>query len=663
LADTLTEPAGEVVPTPDLWRHDESEGEARPYAQVAAAARIGPPGGGSGGAGNFGGLLSATPELLEAVDRLPPADAEANVDVEAEARPDDGFTLRRFLGPYRRPLAIGLGLVVVDALLTLAGPALVGAGLNQGVAKNSTSALWIATAAFFAVTIIDWLDTWAYTRYTGYTSERLLFALRIRIFSHLQRLSVDYYDQEMAGRVMTRMTTDVDALSQLLQSGLIQALVSILSFFGVLVALFFLNWPLMLAVSVVIPPLLIATVWFRRNSDRAYGRARESIATVNANFQENLSGVRVAQAYVREDQNIGKFQAVGREYLGHRLDAQRLVAIYFPFVLFLAAVSDALVLGVGSVLVSNHTIQVGTIIAFLLYLDQFFSPIQQLSQVFDTWQQARASMAKINELMATPSGTPAPAQPVDPGRVTGAIRFDNVHFRYPTAVDEALRGVDLDVRPGETVALVGETGAGKSTIVKLVARFYDVTGGRVLIDGVPVDEFDLGVFRRRLGYVPQEPFLFSGTVRDNIAYGRPDAPDADVERAARAVGAHDFIARLRGGYLQPVTERGRSLSAGQRQLICLARALLVDPSILLLDEATANLDLATEARVQRAMGVVSAGRTTLVIAHRLQTARAADRIVVLDEGRVVEEGTHDQLLARGGHYADLWNVTAVAAAG
>ncbi|HZP30077.1 MAG TPA: ABC transporter ATP-binding protein [Acidimicrobiia bacterium] len=649
----------DLVPTPELWRHDEVDTTARPYAQVAAAARIAP---GGGGGGNFGGLLSATPELLAAVDRLPPADAAARVDVEAESRPDDRFSLRRFLRPYRAPLAFGFTLVVVDTLLTLAGPFLVRQGLLQGVHDRSYDALWIASAVFLAVTVVDWLDTWAYTKYLGYTSERLLFALRIRIFAHLQRLSVDYYDQEMAGRVMTRMTTDIDALSQLLQNGLVQALVSLLSFGGVLVALFVFDWPLMLAVSVVIPPLLVATVWFRRRSDLAYGRARESIATVNANFQENLSGVRVAQAYVREDRNIGKFRAVGREYLGHRLDAQRLVAIYFPFVLFLAAVSDAIVLGVGSVLHAGGAVAVPTIIAFLLYLDQFFSPIQQLSQTFDTWQQARASMAKIDELMATPTATPEPAVPVDPGRVSGAIRFEDVHFRYPTAVGEALRGIDLEVEPGETVALVGETGAGKSTVVKLVARFHDATGGRVLIDGVPVDELDLGAFRRRLGYVPQEPFLFSGTVRDNIAYGRPDASDAEVERAGRAVGAHDFISRLPNGYLQPVTERGRSLSAGQRQLICLARALLVDPSILLLDEATANLDLATEARVQRAMGVVAAGRTTLVIAHRLQTARTADRIVVLDAGRVVEQGTHEQLLARGGRYAELWNVSAVAAA-
>jgi ATP-binding cassette subfamily B protein len=656
-----------TIPTPGLWRHEDAGDGPRAFLQTATVSvRAGGGGGrrGMGGGGPMGGVaLAATPALLAAVDKLPPADADPRIDVEAESVEDAQFTLRRFLRPYRRPLGFGLLLVAIDTLLTLAGPFLVRAGLDQGVAKQSETALWIASGAFLAVTLLDWLDTWAYMRFTGTTAERLLFALRIRIFSHLQRLSVDFYDREMAGRVMTRMTTDVEALSALLQNGMIQALVSVLSFFGVLVALSFLSWPLMLSVSVVIPPLLIATVWFRRRSDRAYGKARESIATVNANFQENLSGVRVTQAYTREDRNIGSFRKDTREYLGHRLDAQRLVAIYFPFVLLLAALSDAIVLGVGSQLVSDKTVAVGTIIAFLLYLDQFFSPIQQLSQVFDTWQQARASMAKINELMAIRSGTPAPAEPVTLPALTGAIRFEGVHFRYPTAIDEALRGVDLFIEPGETVALVGETGAGKSTIVKLVARFYDATGGRVLIDGVPVETLDLGAFRRRLGYVPQEPFLFSGTIRDNIAYGRPDASDGDVELAARAVGAHDFIARLPGGYLHPVTERGRSLSSGQRQLICLARALIVDPAILLLDEATANLDLATEARVQRAMNTISAGRTTLVIAHRLQTARAADRIVVIDDGLIVEQGPHDELLARGGRYAQLWNATPLAPAG
>ncbi|MCU1459586.1 MAG: transporter ATP-binding protein [Actinomycetia bacterium] len=659
------------VPTPELWRHEDAGDGPRAFLQTATVnVRAGGGGGGGGGGRGMGGggpmggvALAATPALLAAVDKLPPADAEPRIDVAAESVEDSKFTLRRFLRPYHRPLGLGLLLVAVDTLLTLAGPFLVRAGLDQGVAKQSTTALWIASGAFLAVTLLDWIDTWAYMRFTGTTAERLLFALRIRIFSHLQRLSVDFYDREMAGRVMTRMTTDVEALSALLQNGMIQALVSVLSFFGVLVALTFLSWPLMLAVSVVIPPLLVATVWFRRRSDRAYGRARESIATVNANFQENLSGVRVTQAYTREDRNIGSFRKDAREYLGHRLDAQRLVAIYFPLVLLLAALSDAIVLGAGSQLVANKTVAVGTIIAFLLYLDQFFSPIQQLSQVFDTWQQARASMAKINELMAIRSGTPAPADPVALPAPTGAIRFEGVHFRYPTATDEALRGVDLDISPGQTVALVGETGAGKSTIVKLVARFYDVTGGRVLIDGVPVDQLDLGVYRRRLGYVPQEPFLFSGTIRDNIAYGRPEATDAEVELASRAVGAHEFVARLPGGYLHPVTERGRSLSSGQRQLICLARALIVDPAILLLDEATANLDLATEARVQRAMNTISAGRTTLVIAHRLQTARAADRIVVIDDGRIVEQGSHDELLERDGRYAQLWNATPLAPAG
>jgi len=509
------------------------------------------------------------------------------------------------------------------------------------------------------VSAVDWLVMWASTRQTGRTAERLLLALRVRIFAHLQRLSVDYYDREMAGRIMTRMTTDPDALSNLLQTGLIQAVVSILSFFGVLVLLGVINWQLTLVVLILVPPLLGATWAFRVRSSRAYDRARDRIAAVNADLQESLSGVRVAQAYVREGRNAASFRGLSGQYLDARLDAQKLVALYFPFVLFMSAVADVLVLGVGSHMVRTGALSAGALIAFVLYLDQFFSPIQQLSQVFDSYQQAAVAMNRISDLMATPTLTPAPAHPVPvPADFSGGIRFEGVRFAYADTTGEALRGVDLEIRAGEVVALVGETGAGKSTIVKLVARFHDPTAGRVLVDGIPLTDIDLSGFRHRLGYVPQEPFLFSGTVRDNIAYGRPDATDAEVEAAARAVGAHPFIAGLAGGYLHQITERGKSLSSGQRQLVCLARAHVVDPTILLLDEATANLDLATEARVSQAMQVVARGRTTLVVAHRLQTAQAADRVIVLADGVVAEAGTHDELLALGGRYAALWDVIA-----
>jgi ATP-binding cassette subfamily B protein len=470
----------------------------------------------------------------------------------------------------------------------------------------------------------------------------------------LQRLGIDFYDREMAGRVMTRMTTDVESLSQLLQTGLISAIVSAFTCGGVFVLLFIYNARLMLVAAATLPPLAIGTLWYRSRSSRAYARARDRIAAVNANFQESLSGVRVAQAYAREDRNVEDFRTVAGGYLDARLETQRLISIYFPFVLMLSDVAAALVLGAGAALVHDGLATTGTVIAFVLWLDQFFSPIQQLSQVFDTWQQASASLIKIDELMKIPASTPASADPVVPGRLRGAVCFEGVRFSYPGTVAEALSGVDLDVAPGETIALVGETGAGKSTIVKLVARFYDPTSGRVLVDGVPVADYELEAYRRQLGIVPQEAFLFSGTIRDNIAYGRPEATDAEVETAARAVGAHAVIVALPGGYQHSVTERGRSLSGGQRQLIALARAHLVDPAILLLDEATSNLDLATEARVQKAMGVLARGRTTFLVAHRLPTARTADRIVVVDHGRVVEAGSHDALVAAGGPYARLW---------
>jgi ATP-binding cassette subfamily B protein len=642
--------------TPAAW---PEAARHRGHAATAAFDRAAPMGPGGGGAMM---ALAATPELAAALAKLPPADDDPEVDVEREAAAGESFRLRAFLRPYRAWLAIGFLLVAVDALLTLVGPLAVRTGVDEGVRAGDERMLWLSAGAFAVAALADWGVTRAYTLVTGRTAERLLYALRLRVFAHLQRLSLDYYDKELGGRVMTRMTTDVEALQNLLQTGLVSAIVSAATCVGVLAFLVALSPPLALAAGVVVPPLVLGTWWYRRRSGVLYAVARDRIATVNATFQESLSGVRVAQAYAREEREVDTFRAVNAGYRDARLGAQRMISIYFPFVLLLSELGTATVLAGGSVLVDRGQVTTGVVIAFVLYLDQFFAPIQQLSQVFDTWQQASASMDRVDELLATRTGTPPAASPLEPGRLTGALAFEGVHFRYPATVgDEALGGVDLRIAPGETVALVGETGAGKSTIVKLVARFYDPTAGRVTVDGLDLRDLDLPAYRRQLGVVPQEAFLFTGTLRDNIAYGRPDASDAEVEAAARAVGAHPFVAALPDGYLTAVSERGRSLSAGQRQLVALARARLVDPVVLLLDEATSNLDLATEAAVSRAMGAVAAGRTTLIVAHRLPTARAADRILVVDGGQVVAAGPHDELLHTSPTYAALWEAFAAEA--
>jgi ATP-binding cassette subfamily B protein len=458
----------------------------------------------------------------------------------------------------------------------------------------------------------------------------------------------------MTGRILTRMTSDIEALQALLQSGFIDALVQLVTFAGAIVILTSMNAQLALVVLAVVPALVLATVIFRRRSARAYGQVRERIAAVNANLAESISGVRVAQAFSREQRNMAGFRSVAGEHRSARIDSTLIASTYFPFVEMLSTVATVLVLWAGAGLVRGNELEVGALFAFVLYLTVVFAPIQQLSQVFDTYQQGRVAMDRINDLLATPVTVPVAQRPVAVGRLRGDVVFEDVSFAYAQASEPALRGVSLAIAAGETVAFVGQTGAGKSTFVKLAARLYDPTAGRILVDGVPLTDHDLEGFRRQLGFVPQEAFLFTGTVRDNIAYARPDATDAQVEAAARAVGAHDFIARMPSGYHQPVVERGRSLSAGQRQLIALARAELVDPSVLILDEATANLDMATEAQVVRAMGRVSEGRTTLLIAHRLQSAARADRVVMLDHGRIVEVGSHADLLATGGAYAALW---------
>jgi ATP-binding cassette subfamily B protein len=453
---------------------------------------------------------------------------------------------------------------------------------------------------------------------------------------------------------MTRMTTDVDALSNFLQTGLATMVVSVLTLFGVLIALLILDLQLSLVLVAVLPVLFAATFLFRRRAVPAYVEARERVSTVNAQFQENVAGVRVAQVFSREQRNTTQFLDAAHSYRRSRMRAQTYIAVYFPFVQFLADLAGALVLAFGAHRLSAGTLSPGSLIAFFLYLDVFFGPVQQLSQVFDGYQQASVGLDRLRDLLRTPTGTPqAPdARPV--GELRGEIALKGVEFSYTPGSRPAVRALDLHIPAGQSLAMVGRTGAGKSTVLKLIARFYDPTHGAVTVDGTDLRKLDLGGYRQRLGYVPQEAYISPGTIRDAIAYGRPDASDAEVERAAREVGAHDMIATLSDGYLHQVGERGRNLSAGQRQLIALARAQLVDPDILLLDEATAALDLASEAAVTAATEVVSRHRTTVTVAHRLTTAARAERIVVLDDGVVVEDGDHLSLLAQDGYYAALW---------
>jgi len=651
--ETAEEP--QVAPvTATAWVSDEAIGAALfQTPNGAGAAGVGM-GRGMGGGMRAGLSAPPTPELLAAIEALPPV-----VDEPAPSLADHNRVLRQpfrftaFLRPFLPQLAVGVVLVVIDAAAGLVGPSFTGTSVNSVLLHREETVLWVLSGLFFAITMLDWADMWAETLWTGRTSERMLYSMRVRIFAHLQRLGMDFYDHEMTGRILTRMTSDVDTLSQLLQSGLLNALVYAVQFIGVIVILSTRNTHLILLVLTVVPPLAIGTVWFRVQSTRAYDRQRDRISAVNADLQENISGVRVTQAFRRETHNNRTFLGLTAGYRDAGLRSLKVSSIYFTFAAFMGNIAILIVLGVGSQEIKAGTLNVGSLTAFLLYLTLLFAPVQQLSQVFDTYQQASAGLRKIGGVLNTPIDTPVSDHAIVPGRLSGRIRFRGVRFHYSGTTNEALSGVDFEVSSGETVALVGETGAGKSTVVKLIARFYDPTEGAVTVDGLELTSLDLGAYRRQLGYVPQEPFLFRGTIRDNIAYGRPESADADVEAAARAVGAHDFIVRA-GGYLKSVSERGRSLSIGQRQLLCLARAQLVNPAILLLDEATSNLDLSTEAKVNRAMGVVSSGRTTILIAHRLQTARRADRILVLDAGRVVEEGSHDELVARGGRYAGMW---------
>lgn len=615
-----------------------------------------------GGFGRAAADIAETPQLRRTLAALPPATEEPGLDDARLRTPDPGFRLVRLLRPVRLLVASVVALLAADALLGVAFPPLVRYALDTGVGAGESGALVraaiigtllvAASLAIGAVTIV----------LTARTGERVLYGLRVRSYAHLQRLGLDYYERELSGRIMTRMTTDVDALSSFLQTGVATTLIGLLTVVGIAVALLVIDFSLALVVLAAVPPLVLATVLFRRVSSTAYSISREHVSAVNADFQENVTGLRAVQANRHEPFAARRFAEYSQRYRDSRMRAQRAIALYFAFVVSWADLALAVVVYFGAREVATGATTPGTLVAFVLYLQLLFGPITQLSQVFDGYQQARVGLRRIGDLLRTPSSIaadPPGATPVT-GHLRGEVGFDDVRFRYPGTADPALCGVTLAIPAGSTVALVGPTGAGKSTIVKLLARLYDLprtetAGGSIEVDGVDLRDYRLADYRARLGIVPQEAHLFTGDVASNIAFGKPSASEAEIAAAVDAVGATAMIASLPRGLRQPVGERGRGLSAGQRQLIALARAELVRPDLLLLDEATATLDPDTEASVLAASSSVARGRTTVVVAHRLATAARADAIAVVERGRVVEFGPHERLLAGGGPYARLWS--------
>jgi ABC-type multidrug transport system fused ATPase/permease subunit len=562
-------------------------------------------------------------------------------------------TLARLAAPYKRQTLLALGSLIAATLTALAPPYLAKLVIDDGIRQKDVHTLTIVVALFVVAGVLNLVTSSAQTYFTGWTGERILADLRNTLFRHLQKLSLGYYERNRAGVIISRLTNDVEALDQLVTDGVTTLVQSTLFLFGTSIILFFLDWRLALATLTVMPLMFVATAIFRVRSARAYRAVRERLGLVTATLAEDIGGMRVVQSFRREKANQRNFEEVNAHYRQANQQTVVLNGLYFPFVDFLSALATAIVLGYGGYLVFGGSLTVGTLLAFVLYLSNFFDPVQQLSQLYNTFLAAVAALDKIMDVMDEEPEVRDKDNARDLDRINGHVRFEGVRFGYDTG-PEVLHGIDLDVPAGTTVALVGHTGAGKSTIAKLLARFYDPVEGRITIDGVDLRDVSQASLRRQLGVVPQEGFLFAGTVRDNIAFGRPDADPADVAAAAKAVGAHEFILALEDGYETDLQERGTRLSLGQRQLVAFARALLANPRILILDEATSSVDIGTERRIESALRTLLADRTAFVIAHRLSTIRDADLIVVLEHGQVIEQGTHDELMARQGLYTSLY---------
>jgi ABC-type multidrug transport system fused ATPase/permease subunit len=562
-------------------------------------------------------------------------------------------TLARLTSPYKLRTALSVVSLLAATATALAPPFLSKYAVDDGIRRHDLAKLWWIVAAFLLAGLLNWAMSYAQTYLTGWVGERILADLRIALFRHLQRLSLGFFERNRAGVIISRLTNDVEAIDQLVTDGVTSLVQNTLTLAGTAILLFVLDWRLALATLAVIPLMSVATAVFRVRSSRAYRAVRERLGLVTATLAEDIAGMRVVQAFTREQTNIRNFRAVSERYRDSNMETVVLNGLYFPFVDLLSSVALAVVLGYGGHLYFQGSVTIGTLFAFMLYVQNFFDPVQQLSQLYNTFLSATAALDKIMDVMdEEPQVIDRPDARELP-QVDGHVRFESVRFGYREGL-EVLHGIDLDVSAGTTVALVGHTGAGKSTIAKLLARFYDPREGRITIDGHDLRDVTQASLRRQLGIVPQEGFLFAGSVTENIAFGRPDATPDQVVRAAQAVGAHEFILRLEDGYATQLQERGTRLSLGQRQLVALARALLADPRLLILDEATSSVDIGTERKIEQALRVLLAGRTAFIIAHRLSTIRDADLIVVLEHGRIVEQGGHDELLTRRGLYTSLY---------